>query len=220
MVSALSQWENRPPLSKGMALIKLPWRSDRCTLLGALVASLLSFCFLFQAIDDLVDDHLGLDLRSLSLLLIAWAALAVALFCVYRFKRGRSLNAVRWSLRQNLRALPALRSPATLFVLTFAVILIVALAAHFGEVNIAMMIDRTDIVVSFLTAIVLATAASLAVRIIIRIAPEFVRFLATLLARLTGAGPLVFTFGAESTAVHCSAVWSPQHFSRPPPLPL
>ena len=184
------------------------------------MASLLSFCFLFQAIDDLVDDHLGLDLRSSSLLLIACVAFAGALFYVYRFKRDRSVKAVRWSLRENLRALPALRSPATLFVLTFTAILVVALTAHFGEMGLATMIDRTDIVVSLLTAIVLATVASLLVRIIIRIAPEFVRFLATLLARPTGTGPLVFTFGAESTAVHFSALWSPQYFSRPPPLPL
>ncbi len=198
----------------------MPRRSERGVFLAALVAGLLSTCFLFQAFDDLADDRLGIDLRSSGLLLIAGAAFAIALFCVYRFKRGRSLKAVRRSLRESLCALPALRSPATLFLLTFAVILTLALAAHLGEFGVATVIDRGDIAVSLMTAIMLATAATVGARIIIRVAPEVVRFIATLLARLTGTIALVLPFGTKTTAVHSCAAWSPPLFSRPPPLPL
>ena len=193
-------------------------RSERWTLVGALAASLLSLCVFFQAVDDLIDDRLGIDPRTFGLLAIASAAFAVAVVCLVKFTRGRSLRAVRCSLRENICALPALRSPAMLFVLTFAAILALALAAHAGELSVVTMIDRGDIVVSLLTAIVLATAAAVAVRIIIRVAPEVVRFLASLFASRTATTVQVVTFRTEATAVHSWAAWSPPLFSRPPPL--
>lgn len=207
-------------LSKGSLLTKLPWRSERFIFVGALAASLLSLCFAFQALDDLVDDHLGIDPRTSGLLLIACAAFAVALLCLRWFKRGRSLTAVRQSLRENVCALPALRSPATLFLLTFAAILMLALSAHVGELHIVTMIDGGDIVVSLVTAVVLATAASFAVRIIIQIAPDVVRFIASLFAPRTATAATVFSCRAKAAPVHCWAAWSPPLFSRPPPLSL
>lgn len=154
------------------------------------------------------------------MLLIAGAAFAIACLCVSELKRGRSLRAVRRCLRENLSALPALRSPATIFLLTFAAILTLALIAHLGEAGVATMLARCDIVVSLLTAMVLATVAAVGAQVVMWVAPEVVRFIATLLKRLTGASTLVFAFDAKTTALHSFAAWSPPLFSRPPPLPL
>lgn len=193
--------------------------SERWTFLAALAASLLSTCILFQAVDDIVDDHL-IDLRTFGMLLIAGAAFAIAWFCMYELKRGRTLRAVRWCFREHLRALPALRSPATLFLMTFAAILTIALIAHLGEAGVATALARWDIVVSLLTATILAAAAALGAQVIMRVAPEVVRFIMTLLTRLTGSTPLVVAVGTKATAPHWFAAWSPPLFGRPPPLSL
>jgi hypothetical protein len=104
--------------------------------------------------------------------------------------------------------------------LTFAAILALALAAHLGELGVATMLDRGDVVVSLMTAMALALAATVGAQIIIRVAPEVVRFFkATLLARLAGCSRLVFAFGTKTTALHSLAAWSPPLFGRPPPLP-
>lgn len=203
-----------------MALRNLGSRWERCIFFSGLVTSLISTCFLIQAVDDLADDHLGIDPRTFGMLLVAGAAFAVAWFCIYELKRGRSLPAVRWCLREHVAAVPALRSPATLFLLTFAAIVIVAAIAHLGEIGLTTMLARSDVVVSLITAVVLATAAAAGAHIVLRVAPEVVRFIATLLAPPIRLSPLVFSFDAETTAMRAFAAWSPPLFSRPPPLPI
>jgi hypothetical protein len=197
--------------------MKLQWRSERFV---AFIASWLSTCFLFQAAEELADDHLGVDLRTAGLLAIAAAAVAIAWSCARTFRRGRSLKAVRWALREDLRAMPALRSPSTLFRLTFAAILTVALASHAGAYPAATIPDHIDIVVAVITAVTLATGATVGAHIIIRLVPEVVQFVAALLTRLRDSSALVIALDAETTALRSFPAWSTPLFSRPPPLPL
>ena len=204
---------------KSLVFMQLPWQSERRIFLGALVAGLFSACLLFQAVDDLVDDGLAIDARSYGLLFIAGAACAAAAACICALTRGRSLNAVRSSLRANLCALPGLQSPATLFIMCFAALLTVALSAHVGEPGAATIMERTDLVVSLLTAITLSTAATVVAHLIIRVAPEVVRRIIAFLIRRKICRDLIFSIPAKTIATHSFAAWSPPLFSRPPPLP-
>lgn len=95
-----------------------------------------------------------------------------------------------------------------------------AAIAHLGEIGVTTMLARSDILVSLLTAAILATVAAVGAHVVMRVAPEVARFIAILLKRSIGSSPLVFAFGNKTVALHSLAAWSPPLFGRPPPLSL